>query len=555
MGSAMTLRTQLVVVQMVIVFALVLGTGVVAVWFQEQQLRESYEDRMVAVAQSVATLPAIIDAYDSPDPSSLIQPIAEVVRDASDVTYVVVTDLDGIRFSHPNPELIGKRVSTDPSAAILGEIFVGTQTGTLGESWRVKVPVFDDSGALIGQVSVGILETELYEDFTSSAAGMLLALAIAAVVGVVAAAWAARAIRRRIYGLEPEEIRTLLETRDAMLHQIGEGLVAVDGDGKLSILNDAAAGLLGIDDPEAVIGRSITEVFDEQLVALFDSSDRSQQLVLAGERVLLAKIDRVAIDDRALGSVVILRDRTELDAVLRDLEGAQSIAQGLRAQQHEFANTLHTVSGMLELGQPESAVKFIERVTDGGPISGLEADPGIDDIEVSALLLAKRARARELGITIEVAEGSVLSGSAAAAALRDELITVIGNLLDNAIEACGTGGSIELTVEEHSDGSVFVQVDDDGPGVDPELRERIFALGVSSKASGADSQRGYGLTIVDRVAKRLGTRIEVERSTLGGAQFRLLFPGQSDPAQVPDASRAGGSGADGANQQSRGVQS
>ena len=142
--KAMRLRTQIAVLQTVIVLSIVLATGFMAAWMQQRQIRLASQERMVAVAQSVAQLPAVLEAYDDPDPSAVIQPIAEVIREASNVTYVVVTDDRGIRFSHPNPERIGEMVSTDPSVPLSGEMFVGTETGTLGESWRVKVPVFGD---------------------------------------------------------------------------------------------------------------------------------------------------------------------------------------------------------------------------------------------------------------------------------------------------------------------------------------------------------------------------------------------------------------------------
>ena len=155
----MKLGVQLLLLQVAIVLTTVVGTGVTAVWLQEQQLREAYQDRMIAVAQSVAGLPVITEAFDDADPSATIQPVAEVIRRASDVTYVVVANDLGIRYSHPNPDRIGEKVSTDPAIPLSGEIYVGTQTGTLGESWRVKVPIFADDGEVMGQVSVGILES------------------------------------------------------------------------------------------------------------------------------------------------------------------------------------------------------------------------------------------------------------------------------------------------------------------------------------------------------------------------------------------------------------
>ena len=126
MIRAMTLRSQLVLLQSVIMLVVIVGAGLAAVVIQERQIRDAYVDRMVGVAYSVAQLPTVLEAFDDPEPSVTIQPIAELIRQSSDVTYVVVTDIDGIRFSHPNPERIGEPASTEPTAALTGEMVITT---------------------------------------------------------------------------------------------------------------------------------------------------------------------------------------------------------------------------------------------------------------------------------------------------------------------------------------------------------------------------------------------------------------------------------------------
>lgn len=542
----MTLGMQLLLLQVAIVLTTVVGTGVTAVLIQEQQLRAAYQDRMVAVAQSVAGLPVILDAFDDDDPSETIQPVAEVIRKASDVTYVVVANEFGIRYSHPNPDRIGERVSTDPAIPLSGQVYVGTQTGTLGESWRVKVPIFDDA-EVIGQVSVGILESELRAEFLGGLGGLLAALAAAALVGVVGSAWIGRVIRRRIYGLEPDEIRAMLETREAMLHGIREGLVAVDDRGRLVLINDAAARLLAVQEPERVLGLPVEDVLDRELARFIASGEDRETPVLSGERVLLVHGDRVRVDGRDIGSIAILRDRTELETMLRELEGAQGLAEGLRAQSHEFSNKLHVVSGLLELGHVDAAIAFIQRVGSGGALSTLDEHDGIADVETAALVLAKRSRAQELGLRLEVEPDSHLE-AVADAAQRTDLVTVLGNLVDNAIEACTLGGRIGLSIRDDvEDGMLVVRVDDDGPGVPPERRAAIFEPDVSGKAPApGKARRGIGLTIVQRVAARLGGGVLVEESPAGGARFVVRLPwrgaGEPDPhaaAGKPDALAGG----------------
>lgn len=517
----MTLRTQLVLLQVIIVLALVLTAALAAMLMQERQIREASQERMIAVAQSVAKLPTVLEAYDDSDPSHVIQPIAELIRDSSNVAYVVVTDRDGIRFSHPDPERIGEVVSTDPGVALAGETYVGTQTGTLGESWRVKVPVRDADGTVMGQVSVGILESDLRADLLGDITGFLLVLGVATVVGVIAATVVARLVRRRIYGLEPEDIRALLETREATLHGIREGMLALDERGIVSLCNDAGARLLGLDDPAAAIGRPAVELLDdlgEMIAATEDDDSDDQRLVLSGERVLVARAAAVRVQSRRVGTVVTLMDRTELDRALRDLAGAQSLAEGLRAQQHEFSNTLYTIGGLLELEEYDAAMHVIGRAGDGGALNRLDVPEGVADLEVAAILLAKRARAREKGIDLIVADGSALAVGAG----DGDLGTVIANLIDNAMDATGRGGRIGVRIAQDAEGAVSVEVDDDGPGVPLAHRGDVFRLGYSTKQG--RQQRGYGLTIVSRIVDRRGGRIDISPGPHGGARFRVRLP-------------------------------
>lgn len=534
----MKLRTQLLLLQLAIVLVAVVGTGLVATGMQEQQLRNAYRERMVAVSESIARLPVIINAFDDEDPSATIQPVAEVLRKASDLTYIVVTDSQGIRYSHPNPEEIGQHVSTDPTSVLEGKPYYGTQTGTLGTTWRVKLPIFGPDGSVIGIVSTGVLETQLQGEYLGNSFLLFLTIGGATIFGVIGAAWVSSVIRKRIHGLEPDEIVGLLETREAMLHGVREGIVAVDDSGRIALINDAAAGLLGIDPTRLVVGLPADEVLDPELMRLVTDSSTEPRLVLSGERVLLVRRDVATIDHRPVGALLILRDNTELHAVLRDLDGAQDLADGLRAQAHEFANKLHVISGLLELGHTDEVVAFIERAGNGGTLTSVTGSTGIKDLEVAALILVKQTRARELGTTTVVDPASTLDGPAIAT-LRNDLLTVIGNLLDNAIEACTSDGRVTLSIMMDSQGpereNVVVVVTDNGPGIAPELRQRVFEPGFSSKSASPttfSTGRGIGLALVKRVVERHGGTVRVEDAADRGTRFTVRLPlatGQGTP--------------------------
>jgi two-component system CitB family sensor kinase len=549
----MSLRDQLLLLQALIVCAVVTGTGIVAVSLSERQVRDAYLDRMIGVAQSVARLPAIHDAFDDDDPAAVIQPIAEVIREASNVTYVVVTDARGIRYSHPDTARIGEQVSTDPSIPLSGEMYVGTQTGTLGESWRAKVPVRSADGAVVGTVSVGILESALREEFVGGLAGLVIALVASAIVGIFGSAWVTAVIRRRIYRLEPKEIASLVGSRETMLHGLSEGVISVDETGTIVLVNDAAIDLLGLE-RDSLTGHAAAEVLDPPLVAVLERGEAGGQLVLAGERILVARSTGTELDGRAVGATLLVRDHTELHQLLREMDGAQSLTNGLRAQAHEFANKLHVISGLLELGLVDDARDFVERTGTGGALR-VAGEEVISEIpELAALLLVKASHARELGMTVSIAGSEPLPAalrSDAAMTLRADLLTVAGNLIDNALEACTAGNRIELgfTVEGVR---LRLTVDDDGTGVAPDQYERVFEEGVSTKGGGAadgaspeiegetiSRRRGIGLALVRRIVVRAGGSATVGRSPLGGARFTVDLPLTGFAAAALSAPRLG----------------
>ncbi|MPY11238.1 sensor histidine kinase [Arthrobacter sp. KR32] len=517
MIRTMSLRSQLFFLQLTIVLVIVAVAGSTAVAMQRLQIREQYEDRMVGVAQSVAQLPSVVEAFDQPDPSAAIQPIADLIRQSTGVTYVVVTDADGIRYSHPNPELIGQLVSTDPSIPLSGDIFVGTQTGTLGKSWRVKVPIYGDGGEIIGTASVGTLEAELDADLYEDLPRLLAWLIVAALVGSAGAIWISRLVWRRIYRLEPEQIASLLETRDAMIHGISEGMVAVDEHHRIALLNDEAKRLLDLDD--AATGQRAEDVMEPALARLLTDPADTDETVLSGERVLLARTSDALVDGTRVGRVMILRDRTELYQLLTDLDGERDATQALRAQAHEFANRMHTISGLLELGRTDQAVDFISRSGHGGSLVSGTIAPGIQDPDAASLLMTKSTIAAEKGITLSIDDTSTLEPDG-----TTDVVTVLGILIDNAMEAVTGSGRTDgaITVLLHTEpDAVRIEVADNGPGVAPGDVDGIFSSGYSTKDGGHTGTRGFGLALVDRIARRRSGHVVVDDAELGGAEFTV----------------------------------
>lgn len=356
----MTLRMQLLVLQALIVFLVTLATGITAGAFQENALRESYKDRMQAVAQSIAQLPTVLDAFDDEDPSATIQPVAEVIREASDLAYVVVANAEGIRYSHPNPDLIGEPVSTDPSIPLSGQIYVGTQTGTLGPSWRVKVPIRDDDGTVIGTASVGILEEDLNADFLGNLTWLIAAMLAAAVLGVFGSAWVTSVVRRRIYRLEPHQIAALVKNQETTLHRLSEGVITVNGAGRVTLVNDAAARFL--DRPAEDLDDAVAaDVLGEELYAVLREGEDAGRPVIVGPHVLVARSTGSVVDGAGVEATLLLRDHTELHDVVRRVEAADAIIafrQRFGLPKGLSAETLERVSAALAARTDASATEI-----------------------------------------------------------------------------------------------------------------------------------------------------------------------------------------------------
>jgi two-component system, CitB family, sensor kinase len=525
------LSTQILLLQLAII-GLTLGTGVaVSILQARAQLDRESGKQSLAIARSVSQIPEIHAAFATPHPERIINPIAERIRIRTDAAFVVVANERGIRYSHPDPAKIGKLISTDPSEVLLGREYVGVQTGTLGRSVRAKVPIRDKRGGVIGLVSVGVLEAAVGAQLRNDLPVLLIPPLIGLGLGVLGSILLARRIKRQTFGLEPGEISTLLEQREAVLHGIREGMVATDPAGRVILANDEAKRLLDLDD--SVVGLPFADVLPPGHVrdVVDGSVDGPDQVVLVNDRVLVANRMPVTVRGRDVGAVVTLRDRTELEVLLRELNDVRSLADALRAQEHEFSHRLHVIAGLLELGRYEDAAGFISQSSHVHQELVASVIENVGDPTLAALLLGKAAVASERGIELFVTEDSRLPEGYGDS--RD-LVTVVGNLVDNALDSVastGGGGSIAVTLRDEP-GGVVVQVRDSGPGVEPALVDEIFRDGFTTKVASGTGRRGLGLALVSQtVRRREGGYVMVENDS--GALFTAFLPHRGGRAEVP----------------------
>jgi two-component system CitB family sensor kinase len=519
------LSTQILILQVAII-ALPVGVAAAVTY---QHARDNLDKRAgaesLAIARTVAANQRIVAAFSLRRPATVINPIAERIRRATGASFVVVADRQGIRLSHPNPKMIGKSLlhdpGEDPTPVLRGATFVGVQAGSLGRSVRAKVPIRNAQGRVIGLVSVGVLERALSAEFRDSLPVSLLPLFVALVLGVAGAYLLARRVKRQTFGLEPDEIAALLEQREAMLHGIREGAITVDTAGRITLINDEAQRLLAAD--SGAVGRFLADLVPAGRVRdVLSGRDGGQdQVVVLGERVLVANRMPVEVRGRSIGAVVTLRDRTELDALSRELHDIRNLADALRAQEHGFQHRLHVISGLIELGRYEDAVQEINRSSLLHQELAASLVDRVGDPILAALFLGKAAVASEHGVTLDVHSTELPNE------LEDvhSLVAMLGNLIDNALESASSGegrGHVDVSLQVEG-GELVITVHDSGPGIDPELTEEIFRDGFTTKvARDGQRKRGLGLALVSQEVRRRHGSIAVEK--IDGARFMVRLP-------------------------------
>lgn len=483
----------------------VLGSTAAAVLVLRHDLTSEAERRALAIAQSVAEEPGLAHKVTTGRPrrDGPVEVRAEAVRRRTGALYVVVTDARGVRYSHPNKSRIGKKVSTSPAVALSGRDQVVVERGTLGESARGKVPLRDASGRVVGEVSVGISLSVIGQRTRQLGVVLGLFALIPLAVGLIGAVTLGRRLGRTTLGLQPTQMADLVREHEAVLHGVRDAVIAVDPSGHVTVTNPQAVRLLGHPlprgtDPGAVdlpAGPVVHELLTEE-------PPPRGALRLIGETAVLATRLPVERDGRDLGTVLILRDRSDLDTLARELEATRALTDALRAQAHEHTNRLHALSGLLHRGHVEEAQEYLDELS----MSSTWV-PGLDDPYLAGLLAAKSATASEQQVDLHVTPETHVEGRLTRPL---DILTVVGNLLDNAIRAAADGvrrpRHVDLTLL--SDGSTLVvHIVDTGDGVAIDVREAVFEHGWTSRpliVPGAEHGHGLGLALARHTARATG---------------------------------------------------
>lgn len=501
----MKLQTKLMLLVIAVVFvSIIIIISFVGTWITGNIEKEA-KTNIMNVAEFVAHSSEVVKALGEKDPEGILASYVNMqLENLQLVDYIIVADQEGIRYSHPNEEMIGKHFAggDEYRAAYLGETYISKATGTLGISLRAFAPIFDGKNNEIGFVCVGTLIKRI--EIAKHTAGLYIILIGLGglLVGSIGAFLLSNNIKNTLLGLEPEEITKLYHEKMGILDAIHEGLVAIDQDGRITLMNDSAFQILHFkkkEENERIIGHNIEEVIPNTRMlnvldtrkAEFDDEQRLNNTIIVTNRIPIFNRGKI------VGVIASFRDKTEVTKLAEELTGAKKMAWSLRAQNHEFMNKLHTIAGLIQLEEYEEALRFIEdvaRVRSG--ISNI-LTKNIKDNALAALLLSKYNKAEECRIKLEIDEESSLTRLPQYMNSQD-LISVVGNLIENSLDEVkndGTGNIYVKILED--DKTLIIIVRDNGSGISPHYHNKIFEQGFSTK----EGQHGQGMYIVKKIVE------------------------------------------------------
>jgi sensor histidine kinase regulating citrate/malate metabolism len=563
-----SLAAQLFVMQAVLITVVVAGYALFTYVSDRSQAEDAARSRARAVARAVADSPSVREAIGTPEPTAELQPYALRVMADTEVDFVTIMSPQGIRWTHPDKKQIGKHFLGNTERALRGDTFTETYTGTLGASVRAVTPVEDDKGHVIGLVSAGIQVEKISKRVQSQLTALLVVAGGALALGAVGTYVANARLRRHTHGMNADELSRMHDYHQAALHAVREGLLMLDGQYRVALINDGGRELLGV--AGDVVGRSVADLgLPVPLTgALLSSEPRVDEVHLTASRVLVVNTSPVSGGEQR-GTVVTLRDVTELQSLMGELDSERGFTQALRSQAHEAANRLHTVVSLIELGRAEQAVDFATAELELAQALTDQVVAAVAEPVLAALLLGKTAQANERGVELVVSEDSRLDDGLLPESLpARDLVTILGNLIDNAVDAAQGSARGRVTVTAYAEDTadragtagtadragtagtadradradragpgLVLRVSDTGAGVDPAHAEAVFQRGFSTKPAGPGG-RGLGLALVRQAVNRCKGTLTVAEAEGGGAEFEVRLPlggeGEVRPTRASD---------------------
>ncbi|SHM09921.1 two-component system, CitB family, sensor histidine kinase DctS [Caldanaerovirga acetigignens] len=519
------LQTKLMLLTFLIIIVCLTISTLFAVKIISVSIENQMANNVMNIARAVATDPVVISAFYLPHPEEVLQPYAERIRkNSNNIEYITIINMNRERYSHPNPNNIGKKfVGGDEERVLKGETYISKAVGTLGPSLRAFTPIMDGNKQ-IGAVAVGILTRDINKVQKRIIRSIILVMIIAMTIGAIGSYFLSKNIKNEIFGLEPYQIAKVLQERNSILDAVVEGIIAVDKKGTVTLINNTAKKIIGVEEGRKVIGEEVEKIIpNSRLKVVLNTGvpEYDDEQIINGISIITNRVP-IVINGQIEGAIASFRLKTDLAYLGEQLTGYRQIVDTLRAQAHEFMNHMHVIAGLINLKQYDEALKFIYNELGAQQTFAGLVTKSIKDKRVAALLLGKYSHAAEMGIKLYLDEDSELYEEHGSVSSGD-LVTILGNLIENAIEALSVSSKkdkiISVYIKERLD-YVFIKVYDNGPGIEEQILPHIFDKGFTTKKSG----KGIGLFIVKQTIKKRGGNVEVKTGNSNGTIFIVKVP-------------------------------
>jgi two-component system, CitB family, sensor histidine kinase MalK len=492
-----------------------------------KETEQNQAEKATDIARIVSASPIVINGLKHKEDEWKIQSYANQIMQSTHMEFVVVMDMNGIRKSHPNESRIGKHfVGGDEGAVLTGKEHTSIAKGTLGISLRSFTPVFDEKNKQIGAVAVGISLQKVQKAVSQSRKIIYIGVGIGLLVGIIGALFLARKIKSILFGLEPSQIAKLLEERSAMLQSTKEGIIAVDRQGRTTLVNSEGKQILenaGINvEP---IGKEIEDYMPNtrlHTVLHTGIAEYDQEQDLNGITIVTNRIP-VMVKGKIVGAIATFRDKTEIKKLAEQLTGVKLYAEALRAQSHEFMNKLHVMLGLIHMENYPVLSSYITNMVDHQQIEIGFVMERFKDPVLAGFILGKLSFARESGTELVIKGDGILPESEQLDTIH-EVVTILGNLIDNAIDAVKESPRKQITLLfDYYENVLVVEVHDTGKGLNEEMKNEIFQKGVSTKGE----NRGFGLFLVKQSLEKLNGNLEIYSKVGEGTTFIVSLPYKS----------------------------
>lgn len=510
-------------------FFIIVFSFIVAGIFVLGNIRETKEkelsNRAMLIARTVAELPEVLQHVgdEGSNASEMINPVVERLRIINQADYIVVLNMERIRLSHPISSMVGTKSKTaDESAAFVEHTYLSKATGEMGTFVRAFVPIMDEQHEQIGVVVSGYRIPTIWEIMINIKSEILYTTIFSLLFGGWGSWAIARHMKKQMFGLEPHEIARLYVERNETFNAMHEGIIAIDNEMMITIFNKKARIILGVDGE--LVGKNIYDVFpDTRLPEILDYNYPiyNKELHVNNHNILSNRVP-IRVNQQTVGAVAVFQDQTEVKRLAEELTGVKGFVQALRIQNHEHKNKLHTIAGLLQIGQDKHALEYIFQVQEEQEELMKFLNERIKDENVSGLLLGKIGHGKELGIKVEIDSNSKLTDFPPGLDHHDFVI-MLGNLIENAFDAAQLTSQEEKMVYislDQDESMLSILVEDNGVGMNQEVIQQIFENGFTTKGN---EDRGIGLYLINEIVKKGNGNIEVDSFLGEGTTFIITF--------------------------------